>query len=235
MDFDEYEYLEKTVENPELAKEKETANGGGNVKSEDRVRSRSSKCKSDEKVEDCDDDGHRSRGSKSRDELRNHDHRKERDSSCHRSWSRDGGRDHPRSSREHRDRDTERDKDRDREERNGRDRDRDRGRDREKRERDQDTERDRIKDKERERQKSHRSGSRSERYRSDRDERERSRDREVVERERSRDRELREREKEREARDNDKESRSASAIFRWSFWQLGQAQELRSWVLNVST
>lgn len=207
MDFDEYEYLEKMVENPEPAKEKETANGDGYVKSEDRVRSRSSKCKSDEKDEDYDDDGHRSRGSKSRDESRNHDRRKERDSSCHRSWSRDGGRDRPRSSREHRDRDTERDRDRDRKERNGRDRDRDRSRDREKRERDHDTERDREKDKEREREKSHRSGSRSERYRSDRDERERSRDREVIEREKSRDRELREREKERESRDQDKESR----------------------------
>ncbi|KAH9655064.1 splicing factor CC1-like protein [Citrus sinensis] len=217
------------VENPEPAKEKETANGDGNVKSEDRVRSRSSKCKSDEKVEDYDDDGHRSRGSKSRDESRNHDRRKERDSSCHRSWSRDGGRDRPRSSWEHRDRDTERDRDRDREERNGRDRNRDRGRDRDRRERDHDTERDREKDKEKEREKSHRSGSQSERYRSDRDERERSRDREVIERERSRDREvierersrdrevierersrdreLKEREKERESRDNDKESR----------------------------
>lgn len=207
MDFDEYEYLEKTVENPEPTKEKETANGDGNVKSEDRVRSRSSKCKGDEKVEDYDDDGHRSRGSKSRDESRNHDRRKERDSSSHHSWSRDGGRDRPRSSWEHRDRDTERDRDRVREERNGRDRNRDRGRDRERRERDHDTERDREKDKEREREKSHRSGSRSERYRSDRDERERSRDREVIERERSRDRELREREKEKESRDNDKESR----------------------------
>ncbi|KAK7857509.1 hypothetical protein CFP56_017037 [Quercus suber] len=47
MDFDAYDYLEKTVENPEPGKEKEGAvNGGGEIeKSGNKERSRSSKHK----------------------------------------------------------------------------------------------------------------------------------------------------------------------------------------------
>ncbi|KAJ4715957.1 RNA-binding protein 39-like [Melia azedarach] len=196
MDFDEYEYLEKTVENPEPPKTKGKENGDGTVKSEDRERGRYSKHKSDEKVDDYDDNGHRSKGPKHRDETQNHDREKERGSSHHRSRSRDGGRDRHRSSWEHRDRNKERDGDR--EERNGRDIDRDRGwdRDRDRRERGRDSERDREKDKDREREKSRRSGSRSDRHRNDLDEREKSRDGEY-----------REREKERELGDRDRESR----------------------------
>ncbi|EOA32736.1 hypothetical protein CARUB_v10016041mg [Capsella rubella] len=111
MDFDEYEYLEKTVENPLL--ENEVVNGGDEkAKSEGKERSRSSRHRSDE-----DEEGRRSKRSRSH----------------HRSRSRD----RHRSSREHRDKDRDRDheKSRDKEERNGKERERDKdskGRDHEK-------------------------------------------------------------------------------------------------------
>ncbi|XP_061979030.1 uncharacterized protein LOC133699682 [Populus nigra] len=202
MEFDEYDYLEKTVENLEPPKAKETANGGDDkVKSREKDRSRSSKHRSDEKDLGNDDEQSRSKRSRSGDESRDRERSKERSSSRHRSQSRDGERDRHKSSREHRDRD--RGRDRDREERNGKERDRDRDR----RERDRDGEKERERDKEKEIERSRRSRSRSERRRSDQDEkdRERSRDREL----REKDRELREkeREKEREPRERDRESR----------------------------
>ncbi|PON45067.1 Splicing factor-like protein [Parasponia andersonii] len=182
MDFDEYDYLEKTVEHPEPLKDsKETANGGEElVKSADKDRNRSSKRRSDDKDDDRE---HRSRRSKSGEESRDHDRHKERGLSRNRSRSRDGERDRPRSSRELKERE---DKDKNKEERNGKERDRER------RERDREGDRERDKDKERER--SRRSRSHSERHRSDRDEMERSVDREH--RERDREREVRERERE---------------------------------------
>ncbi|PQQ14444.1 RNA-binding protein 39 isoform X2 [Prunus yedoensis var. nudiflora] len=88
MDFDEYEYLEKTVENPEPQKAKETANGGDEtLKSGEKGRSRSSKHKSDEKGHD---EERHSKRSKSGDDSREHDHdrHRERGSSRHRSRSR---------------------------------------------------------------------------------------------------------------------------------------------------
>ncbi|KAH7518389.1 hypothetical protein FEM48_Zijuj09G0166500 [Ziziphus jujuba var. spinosa] len=91
MDFDEYDYLEKTVENPEpLQKAKETANGSDEVvkSSGEKDRSRSSKHKNDAK----DNEGeHRPKRSKI-DELRDHNRRRESGSSRHRSQSRDGER-----------------------------------------------------------------------------------------------------------------------------------------------
>ncbi|KAM1152491.1 hypothetical protein ACFX15_034457 [Malus domestica] len=191
MDFDEYDYLEKTVENPEPPKSKEPANGGEEtLKSGEKGRSRSSKHKGDEKGHD---EERHSKRSKSGDESRerDNDRHRERGSSRHRSQSRDREKDRHRSSRDHRGRE-----DREREERNGKERDRDRdkerdpGRDRDRRERDREGDRDREKDKER----SRRSRSHSERHRSDRDERERSR--EVEHKERDKEKDLREREKE---------------------------------------
>ncbi|KAA8535974.1 hypothetical protein F0562_028452 [Nyssa sinensis] len=181
MDFDEYDYLEKTVENPEPQKLKETVNGGEeHVKREDKDRSRSSRHKNDDNFD------HQSKLERSGDESRDRD--RERGSSRHRSSPRDGERserERHRSSREHRDRD----RDRDREERNGKDRERDHDRDR--REFDREYERDR----DRERDPLRRSGSHSERHRDERD------------RERSRDREHRDKEKDRELRERDRESR----------------------------
>ncbi|XP_068319833.1 uncharacterized protein [Pyrus communis] len=191
MDFDEYDYLEKTVENPEPPKSKETANGGEEtLKSGEKGRSRSSKHKGDEKGHD---EERHSKRSKSGDESRerDNDRHRERGSSHHRSQSRDREKDRHRSSRDHRGRE-----DREREERNGKERDRERdkerdpGRDRDRRERDREGDRDREKEKER----SRRSRSHSERHRSDRDERERSR--EVEHKERDKEKDLREREKE---------------------------------------
>ncbi|KAI9396723.1 hypothetical protein POPTR_004G177000v4 [Populus trichocarpa] len=208
MEFDEYDYLEKTVENLEPPKAKETANGGDDkVKSREKDRSRSSKHRSDEKDLGNDDERSRSKRSRSGDESRDRERSKERSSSRHRSQSRDGERDRHKSSREHRDRD--RGRDRDREEINGKERDRDRDR----RERDRDGEKERERDK-KEIERSRRSRSRSERRRSDQDEkdRERSRDRELREKDRElreKDRELREkeREREREPKERDRESR----------------------------
>ncbi|KAB2094928.1 hypothetical protein ERO13_A01G002100v2 [Gossypium hirsutum] len=182
MDFDEYEYLENTVENPEPQKaKKENGNGSvDTVKSEERNRSRSSKHKRDERADGSDDYHHPSKHSKSREESsRDHDQRKELGLS-QLSRSRDGEKDRQRSSREHRS------KDRDREDRNGREREKERDRDR--KERDRESERDR--ERERERERSRRSRSRSER-----------------EPDKSRDMEFREREKEREPRERDRGSR----------------------------
>ncbi|TQD71886.1 hypothetical protein C1H46_042576 [Malus baccata] len=191
MDFDEYDYLEKTVENPEPPKSKETVNGGEEAsKSGEKGRSRSSRHKGDEKGHDEERHSKRSKSGDESRELGNDRHR-ERGSSRHRSQSRDREKDRHRSSRDHRGRE-----DREREERNGkernreRDKERDPDRDRDRRERDREGDRDREKDKEPPR----RSMSHSERHRSDRDERERSR--EVEHKERDKERDLREREKE---------------------------------------
>ncbi|WJX21537.1 hypothetical protein P8452_10959 [Trifolium repens] len=191
MEFDEYEYLEKTVDNSELKNENETTNGGGDrtVKSEDRVRSRSSKRRDSEK--DDGDDGYRS----------GYDRRKERGSSRNRSRSRDGDKekDKQRSSQGNGDR--------------RRDRDRDSGdKYRRERERDRDVERDRRNrgsESEREKERSQRSRSRSERHQSDMDngDRERSRDRECRDRERNRDKDYRDRGMTRDAKEPDRENR----------------------------
>ncbi|WZZ02960.1 hypothetical protein YC2023_088881 [Brassica napus] len=155
MDFDEYEYLEKTVENPHL-ENNEVENGGGDEKpkSEVKERSRSSRHRNDE-----DEDGRRSKRSRSH----------------HRSRSRDRERDRHRSSRDHRDRERggrDREKDRDKVERNGREREGGKDKDRDGKVRDH--------EKDRERDRSRRSRSRSERRRSQ--EREKSQEIETKER-----------------------------------------------------
>ncbi|CAN1307717.1 RNA-binding protein 39 [Linum perenne] len=175
MDFDEYDYLEKMVENPDPLKVKETANGSEPGKAGERERSRGSKHRSDDK-EDEDDDRRRSKRSKSRDDTRDRDRdrHRERGSSKHLSGSGEGERDRHRSSREGRDKD----KGRDREERNGKDRDRER-------ERDRGHGREREKGKESDVERVRRSESR-------------------VEREKSKDREPKEREKEIDFKDRDR-------------------------------
>ncbi|CAH1425030.1 unnamed protein product [Lactuca virosa] len=217
MDFDEYDYLEKMVENPEPPKSDQRANGGEETgKNEDKERSRSSRHRSEKSSDD-----RRSKRAKSGEDSRERE--KERGSSHHRSSPKDGDRsdrDKQRGTRETRDRD--RDKDRSREDRNGKGRDKDRERERERdRGGDRDRERDRVRvkrehgrepekeredrdqEKEKEHERPHRSGSRSERHGSERD-REKSRDREVKDKEREK-----EKEKEREIRepDRDRESR----------------------------
>ncbi|KAJ4966115.1 hypothetical protein NE237_017964 [Protea cynaroides] len=209
MDFDEYDYLEKTVENPEATKEEKIANGGGEtVKSGEKDRSRSSKHRTDDNEDDLDN---RSKRARSGDDSRDHNRHRERGSSRLRPSPDHRSRDAERSERdrhhkEHRDRDRGRDKDRDREreERNGKDKDRDRDREREReREKIREGDRESERDKEKERERSRRSRSRSERHRSDRD---KDAERESA-REKSRERELKEREKERELRDKERDGR----------------------------
>ncbi|KAJ8767012.1 hypothetical protein K2173_012521 [Erythroxylum novogranatense] len=185
MDFDEYDYLEKTVENPVMRKMKETANGGdGSLKLEEKDRNRGTKHRSDMK-DDVNDDHHLSKHSKSREDSHDNSIKKERGLSRHRSRSRDGERDRHHNGREHRDRD----KGRDKEERNERDRDRDR-----ERVRDRDSERERERDKEAEKERTPRSSSRTEQHRS-------------KDGERIRDKEFRERDREKEFKERGRESR----------------------------
>ncbi|XP_047180567.1 RNA-binding protein 39 isoform X1 [Vigna umbellata] len=198
MDFDEYEYLEKTVENAEVKKEKHRANGSDrSVKSEERGHGRSIKHKSGEK--DDDDVEFHSRHSKSGDDSRHYERKRERGSSRHGLQYRDGvkEKDQHRSSGGSKDR--KRDRDRDHENKDGK-----RGREREiDRERDQ--ERDR-RDRGSESEQEHRSRSRSERHRSDPEDR----DRETIldkDREISRDKDFRDRERVRETRERVRESR----------------------------
>ncbi|OMO55905.1 hypothetical protein CCACVL1_26916 [Corchorus capsularis] len=166
MDFDEYEYLEKTVEEQEDPKKKKKDGGGSGDKSERSYRKR------DGEREEEDEEG-RSSSKKSRsgrdeddEEKRDRDkdrHRRSRDTEKEREKSRDRDRDlERRSSRE-------REKERDRERRD-RDKEKERDRDRERREREKERERrEREKEKERERERRERSSSRSRRHESDRE------------------------------------------------------------------
>ncbi|KAL7257361.1 hypothetical protein ACSBR1_003629 [Camellia fascicularis] len=71
MEFDEYDYLEKIVENTDPQKLKEAANGGeATLKSEKKERTYSSKHKIDENDVELD---HRAKRSKSRGESRDRD------------------------------------------------------------------------------------------------------------------------------------------------------------------
>ncbi|CAK8573923.1 unnamed protein product [Lathyrus sativus] len=172
MEFDEYEYLEKTVDNSELKNKNLISNGGEkNLKSDDRVRSRSSKHKDSEKDNDDDDVDNRFKHLKSGDGSRGYDRQKERGSSRRRSGSRDGDKenDQRRSSQGNGDR--KRDRERESESKYRRERDRDQEVERERRSRGSEGER--------EREHSRRSKSISERNRGDVDKRTRetSRDR----------------------------------------------------------
>ncbi|KAG8478638.1 hypothetical protein CXB51_028477 [Gossypium anomalum] len=204
MDFDEYEYLEKTVEEQEDPKK--TKDGGG---SEDK--SERSYRKRDGDREEEDDEGKRS-SKKSRSGRDDDEERRDRDKDRHRS-SRD------------RDRERERDRDKDLERRGSREREKER--ERERREKDKEKERDRRekenererrerekeKEKEREIDGRERSSSRSRRHESDREiERERERDRRERSSSRSRRHES-DRELERE-RERDRRERSSSRLRR---------------------
>ncbi|KAL8228351.1 hypothetical protein R6Q57_015935 [Mikania cordata] len=190
MDFDEYEYLEKMVENSDAPESEQRANGSEKtVKSEDKERRHSLRHRSDKNNDD-----RSSKRAKSGEELR--DREREKGSSHHRSSPKEGDRNRQKSHHETRDRDRDKERDRMR----GR---RDHEREREERE------------KGKEHDRSHRTGSRSERHGNERD-REKSRDIEVKDREREKEREKerererereREKEKDREIRESDRESR----------------------------
>ncbi|EOX92355.1 Splicing factor isoform 1 [Theobroma cacao] len=172
MDFDEYEYLEKTVEEQEDPKKKKKDGGGSGEKSERSYRKRDGEREEDE--DEGKSSSKKSRGGRDEDD----EERRDRDKDRHRS-SRD--RERERERERDRDRDLERRSSREREkerERERRDRDKEKERDRERREREKERERrEREKEKEREKERRERSSSRSRRHESDR---EREREREVV-------------------------------------------------------
>ncbi|KAE9601303.1 putative splicing factor, RBM39, splicing factor RBM39, linker [Lupinus albus] len=161
MDFDEYEYLEKTVEEQE-----------DNDSSKKKENERSYRKRDVDDDLDAADDRRRSKRSKDDDE--NGSSKKDRDRS---SREREKERDRDRSSRE---REKTRDKDRDRERRDRRDRDRDKDRDKDKdkekekeKYREREKERAERREKEREREREERERSRRSRSRSEREIRER--------------------------------------------------------------
>ncbi|XP_014523416.1 RNA-binding protein 39 isoform X1 [Vigna radiata var. radiata] len=168
MDFDEYDYLEKTVE--------EQDDRDSSRKKKETERSYRKREEIDEASEER--KSKRSRGDDENGSKKDKD-REDRDRERHRSSrdrDRDRDRDGERSSRD-RDRDRDREKERDKE-RDRRDRDKDKEKREKERERDRDRERERDRDRDRrdkereERERSRRSRSRSERER----ERERERD-----------------------------------------------------------
>ncbi|KAK7358883.1 hypothetical protein VNO77_00823 [Canavalia gladiata] len=162
MDFDEYEYLEKTVEEQQEDRDSSKKKKESTDKSDRSYRKR-------DVDDDLDAEDRRSKRSKGEDENgsrkdrdrdRDRDRERERSSGRHRSdREREKERDKDRERRD-KDRDKDKDKDKDR-----RDRDRDREKERERRDRDKDRERDKERD---EKERSRRSRSRSERDR-DRD------------------------------------------------------------------
>ncbi|XWS41425.1 hypothetical protein CRYUN_Cryun17cG0080700 [Craigia yunnanensis] len=161
MDFDEYEYLEKTVEEQEDSKKKKKDGGGSGDKSERSYRKR------DGEREEEDDEGKirskKSRGGRDEDD----EERRGRDKDRHRS-----SRDRERERDRYRDRDLERRSSREREkerERERRDRDKEKERDKDRERRERENERERMeREKEKERGKE-RSSSRSRRHESDRE------------------------------------------------------------------
>ncbi|RAL51602.1 hypothetical protein DM860_011104 [Cuscuta australis] len=177
MDFDEYDYLEKAVEEinapSSKSKDKDRENSSEKEKSEKSYRRRE-RDESDDIVDERERDRKSSRRSRGVDVENGRE--KERD--------RDRDRDRERSSR-HRSRERELDRDKERSSRDREKREKDRDKDRERRDKDKDKERDRRdRDKEKDRERERRSRSRS---RHDRE-----KERELI----------REREREFEARDN---------------------------------
>ncbi|CAN4114259.1 unnamed protein product [Withania somnifera] len=172
MDFDEYDYLEKTVEetNGTSTKSKENNSSAEKEKNEKGYRRK----ERDGSEEYADDENNRdrrsskkSRGDGEKDRERDKDRDRERErSSRHRSRERESERDREGSSkdrdrdREKRDKEKEKERDRDREKEKERERDRGDRKSRD-RDRERDKEREKEKDRERERERSRRSRSRS--------------------------------------------------------------------------
>ncbi|KAB2094324.1 hypothetical protein ES319_A02G149400v1 [Gossypium barbadense] len=182
MDFDEYEYLEKTVEEQEDSKKKTKDGGGVGDKNERSYRKRDSE-------RDEEDDEGKSSSKKSRsgreeedEERRDRDkdrRRGSRDRERERERQRDRDRDLERRSSRGREKEKDRERDRERERRD-RDKEKEKEKEREKERREREKERERRekeKEKERERERRERSSSRSRRHESER-EREKERDRE---------------------------------------------------------
>ncbi|KAJ0967868.1 hypothetical protein J5N97_024785 [Dioscorea zingiberensis] len=108
MDFDEYEYLEKAVENPGAAKEEIAANGNGLRAEEEKDRSRSSKRRGDVAGRESERGLKRSRSESNRDHG-SRDGEREKDRHKSRREHRERGRDE-RNGKEEREREKERNK-----------------------------------------------------------------------------------------------------------------------------
>ncbi|CAA2968802.1 RNA-binding protein 39-like [Olea europaea var. sylvestris] len=210
MDFDEYEYLEKTVEETNgLVK---TSSKETSEKEKDEEKSEKGYRRRDRSEEDDLDEEERDRKSSSKKRRSDRDSEENgryRDRDREKERDRDRDRDRERSSR-HRSQERDSERERDRERRSSRDRDRDREKREKDRERERERERDRDKDRER-RDREREKEKEKERERREREkERERERERERLRRSRSRsrlDREkemelMRERERELELRES---------------------------------
>ncbi|KAF8012017.1 hypothetical protein BT93_I0215 [Corymbia citriodora subsp. variegata] len=180
MDFDEYEYLEKTVEGQDdrdnSSKPSRKSRDGGSERSDKSYRKRDV---------DEDADGEDRRSKRSRNGEEENGSRRDRDEK-ERASRRD--KDRHRSSREG-DRERERDRDGERE--------KDRERERSSREKEKEKEKDRDRDKEKEREK-------------ERERREREKERERKEKDKEKEREEKERERSRRSRSHSRRSRSPS-------------------------
>ncbi|TYJ46945.1 hypothetical protein E1A91_A02G154600v1 [Gossypium mustelinum] len=182
MDFDEYEYLEKTVEEQEDSKKKTKDGGGVGDKNERSYRKRDSE--RDEEDDEGKSSSKKSRSGREEDDEERRDRDKDRrrssrDRERERERQRDRDRDLERRSSRGREKEKDRERDRERERRD-RDKEKEKEKEREKERREREKERERRekeKEKERERERRERSSSRSRRHESER-EREKERDRE---------------------------------------------------------
>ncbi|KAJ4784494.1 hypothetical protein LUZ62_035740 [Rhynchospora pubera] len=191
MDFDEYEYLEKAVENPSKSNGVDSHKG-----SAEKERDRERRSSDSKRRRSGDDERERDRDSERRSKRSRSEEKEHRDRDRDRERERDKEKDRDRHHRDHRERDKDRDKDREREREKEKDKDREREKDR-----DKEKEREREKEKERERERERRSKSRH---------RDEDRDREKERyREKSRERENREKSRERDYRDRRKKDETA--------------------------
>ncbi|XP_074264326.1 uncharacterized protein LOC141586840 [Silene latifolia] len=149
MDFDEYEYLEKSVEESENRSKKKSSEKRERDVDDGRVKERDI---------DTADDGHSRKKSRRSDGENGGGERKRDD--------RDRDRDRRREKDKDKDRERERSKDRDRREKERERERRDRDREKERRDRERSKEKEREKSRERERERSRRSSSRSRRHES---------------------------------------------------------------------
>ncbi|TYI40490.1 hypothetical protein ES332_A02G166600v1 [Gossypium tomentosum] len=185
MDFDEYEYLEKTVEEQEDSKKKTKDGGGVGDKNERSYRKRDSE--RDEEDDEGKSSSKKSRSGREEDDEERRDRDKDRrrssrDRERERERQRDRDRDLERRSSRGREKEKDRERDRERERRD-RDKEKEKEKEREKERREREKERERRekeKEKERERERRERSSSRSRRHESEREqEKERGRERDI--------------------------------------------------------
>ncbi|GAB2282975.1 hypothetical protein Dimus_017508 [Dionaea muscipula] len=208
MDFDEYEYLEKSVEDPKNRSGSSLKKKEGSEKREKAYRKR-------EDSDDVEDEEEERRSKKSRSGEKNGERRREDRERSERKWEkderhrsdRDGGRGRDSRDIESRDRDNEREKEKERRERKERERGMEKGRERDENdrgrsEREKSSSRTDSRERERERERERRSSSRSRRHDSRERVKERERSSSRSRRHDSRERELREKEREVELRDS---------------------------------